>query len=137
MKANKKFSVGRDHHERLVKIIEKDANFFGKMGIIDYSLLIGIHEKEAKPPKATLKSGLPALDASETLQSELSEVSFGATDFESRRSDVIPFNYKKFYEQNEGGLKSVDGKRIFYIGIIDVFTEYNTAKRVEYVVKSI
>ena len=67
----------------------------------------------------------------------MSEVSFGAADFESRRSDVIPLNYKKFYEQNEGGLKSVDGKRIFYIGIIDVFTEYNAAKRVEYVVKSI
>jgi 1-phosphatidylinositol-4-phosphate 5-kinase len=67
----------------------------------------------------------------------MSEVSFGNTDFESRQSNVIPENYKKFYEQNEGGLRSLDGKRIFYIGIIDVFTEYNTAKRCEYVIKSI
>jgi len=100
-------------------------------------LLIGIHEKEAKAPKATLKGGLPAVDASLTLQSEMSEYSFGATDFASRQSDVIPINYKKFYEQNDGGLSSIDGKRVFYIGIIDVFTEYNAAKRVEYVVKAI
>jgi 1-phosphatidylinositol-4-phosphate 5-kinase len=30
LQANKKFSVGRDYRERLVKIIELDAKFFGK-----------------------------------------------------------------------------------------------------------
>ena len=94
-----------------------------------------MHEKEAKPPKQSLIGGQDA--AGDTLLSEMSEVSFGNTDYESRQSNVIPENYKKFYEQNDGGLKSLDGKRIFYIGIIDVFTEYNTAKRCEYVIKSI
>lgn len=37
----------------------------------------------------------------------------------------------------DGGLTSIDGKRIYYIGIIDVFTEFTAAKRAEYVVKSI
>ena len=30
LQTNKKFSVGRDYRERLVKIIELDAKFFGK-----------------------------------------------------------------------------------------------------------
>lgn len=28
----------------LIKIIEKDANFFKECGIIDYSMLVGVHE---------------------------------------------------------------------------------------------
>ena len=39
-----KFQVGRDVKKLLMEVIEKDANFFAKVGIIDYSLLVGIHE---------------------------------------------------------------------------------------------
>ena len=43
----------------------------------------------------------------------------------------------KFYEKNEGGLISTDGKKIYYMGIIDILTAYNAAKKMEYVIKSI
>lgn len=43
-----KFKVGGDHKENLMKIIREDAKFFAKQGIIDYSLLIGIHERPKK-----------------------------------------------------------------------------------------
>ena len=36
--------MGRDYKELLMKIIEKDSLFFAKCGIIDYSLLVGVHE---------------------------------------------------------------------------------------------
>ena len=36
--------MGRDVKKLLMEVIEKDANFFAKVGIIDYSLLVGIHE---------------------------------------------------------------------------------------------
>ena len=42
---NKKFQCGRDNKEKLMKIIAKDAEFFAKLEIIDYSLLVGVHEK--------------------------------------------------------------------------------------------
>jgi 1-phosphatidylinositol-4-phosphate 5-kinase len=41
----KKFTVGRDYKEKLMEIIKKDAEFFSKCQIIDYSLLVGVHEK--------------------------------------------------------------------------------------------
>jgi len=45
LEENKKFLVGRDNKNELIKIIRKDAEFFADLGIIDYSLLVGVHEK--------------------------------------------------------------------------------------------
>ena len=42
-----------------------------------------------------------------------------------------------FAEQDYGALLSEDGKELYYIGIIDILTFYNTKKRVEHCVKSI
>lgn len=48
-----------------------------------------------------------------------------------------PKTYKKFYENCEGGLSSIDGQKIYYLGIIDIFTEYNAKKKVEHFLKSL
>ena len=42
---------------------------------------------------------------------------------------------KKFYEKNEGGLYNTDRSKIYYLGIIDIFTEYNMTKKGENFVK--
>jgi 1-phosphatidylinositol-4-phosphate 5-kinase len=45
----KKFLAGRDSKNELMKIIRKDAEFFARQGIIDYSLLVGVHDKTWHP----------------------------------------------------------------------------------------
>lgn len=45
--------------------------------------------------------------------------------------------YGKFYEKNEGGLASIDGQKIYYMGVIDIFTGYNAKKKAEHFCKSI
>ena len=44
-----KFKVGPIYHKKLVEIIKKDAQFFGQNNIIDYSLLVGIHNRSEHP----------------------------------------------------------------------------------------
>ena len=44
-----KFKVGSFHQKKLIEIIKKDAAFFGDNGIIDYSLLVGIHNRSEHP----------------------------------------------------------------------------------------
>jgi len=39
-----KFIIGHENKERLIQIMKKDAEFFAEVGIIDYSLLIGVHD---------------------------------------------------------------------------------------------
>jgi hypothetical protein len=44
---------------------------------------------------------------------------------------------KPFYERYFGGMKSNDGKKVYFFGIIDIFTSYNHKKKMEYMMKSI
>jgi len=140
MNEKDKLKIEREYKQQLISIIKKDAAFFAKMGIIDYSLLIGVHDKELhKPPQRPKIAVDVPIHSQETSEAEEENYyGYGTTSEGPHRQDsIIPDNYKKFYEQTDGGLSSIDGKRIYYIGIIDVFTEFTAAKRAEYVIKSI
>ena len=43
---NEKLKIGRDNKTKLINIIKKDAAFFAKIGVIDYSMLVGVHKKQ-------------------------------------------------------------------------------------------
>ena len=42
-----------------------------------------------------------------------------------------------FYEQNEGGIYNHNGSKIYFSGVIDILTEYNTKKKLEHFIKKI
>lgn len=43
---NEKFRIGEQNRKRIIEIIRKDCNFFVENNIIDYSLLVGISNKQ-------------------------------------------------------------------------------------------
>jgi len=45
LNAKEKFKIDGDIKRRLMETIRKDVQFFTKCEIIDYSLLVGIHDK--------------------------------------------------------------------------------------------
>ena len=94
-----KFKVGQAHKERLMEIIKKDKEFFQKCEIIDYSLLVGIHEKLEKDRTEEHDQQLD-IDKISMQQVE--------SDAESRLDYINDFavapSRKKFYEAHEGGL---------------------------------
>ena len=44
---------------------------------------------------------------------------------------------KPFYEEHYGGIQSEDWSKVYFFGIIDIFTNYGATKKVEYIVKSV
>ena len=109
---------------RIMEIIKKDCTFFIQNNIIDYSLLIGVNNKSDTSHKGSGKN-TPV-----TLPNEPSP-------FQTLNNSVASITDEKFYQINEGGLLSSDKKQIYFFGIIDIFTEFNTKKRMENVYKSI
>jgi len=91
--------------------IDKDSKFFEPNNIIDYSLLIGIHH----------------------LGSDNTEKTHAPSSIENS-------GHKKYYEEkfnHREGIMSADGRDIYYIGIIDILTQFNSRKKMEYVFKSV
>lgn len=98
--------------------------FFRENNIIDYSLLIGVHDTTANP-----NTGKNYMSKSSII-SEAEGVT--PTLHNYAHSVSIPF-----YEQNDGGMANYNGEKIYFLGIIDILTEYNTKKKMEHFFKSI
>jgi len=105
-----KIMLGDDTCSKLLNQIEKDVKFFKENKIIDYSLLLGVHNREYE--------SLKRLSVDEA--------------FTHRRSSTQKPAVSRFYEAFEGGMLSADGSKIYFVGIIDILTEYNVRKKVEH-----
>ncbi|WVQ82623.1 hypothetical protein IAT38_004755 [Cryptococcus sp. DSM 104549] len=159
VKRRRELELGPEKSALLIEQLRRDMEFLKKIRVMDYSLLVGIHNMERgnrdnlrsnqltmfhpevssarrKPStikgpseasnirKAVRRSDPKALDITSQLPSE---------DSADRRHFL-------FY-QDEGGLRATDSYNndldtIYYLGVIDICTPYNTLKKVEHLWKS-
>jgi 1-phosphatidylinositol-4-phosphate 5-kinase len=128
-----KFRIGASYRQKLIEILRRDADFFGEQEIIDYSLLVGVHDVDQNEVPAQLNAS--NLDQTFSL-SELSEKQ--SFQEESTYLDtLIPISKKKFYEKDHGGIRSTNGDKIYFLGVIDIFTFFNSKKKVEHFLKKL
>ena len=113
--------------KHIVKQGMNDAMFLARHNINDYSFLIGIHDEEFDYDDALKEKDICML-----LQM-WSDNCNGS----SSNSGNKGCGRKPFYERYFGGMKSNDGKKVYFFGIIDIFTSYNNKKKMEYMMKSI
>jgi Ca2+-binding EF-hand superfamily protein len=111
IKTGDKLVLTKPFAEFFLSQITKDCKFFEANNIIDYSLLIGMHN----------------------LGSDVVEKTHVPLSIESS-------GHKKYFEEkfnHREGLMSADGRFIYFIGIIDILTQFNSRKKMEYVVKRV
>jgi len=94
--------------------IGRDCAFFEQNNIIDYSLLIGIHHNDGEKLDLTEKTNLTSMV----------------------RESAHKKHFEEKFNQKEGIL-SADGKHLYFIGIIDVLTRFNSKKKLEYAFKRV
>jgi 1-phosphatidylinositol-4-phosphate 5-kinase len=107
---NRKIFVDPGTRQSLLHQLKLDAQFLKNNHIIDYSLLVGIHEKELHP-NAT--------------------ASTDAITITPNTQQYIPFHQRDF-----GGIQSMDQKQIYFLGVIDIFINYGLRKKSESFVKT-
>ncbi|KAI9197078.1 uncharacterized protein BJ171DRAFT_523049 [Polychytrium aggregatum] len=153
----KRIVLGPEKRQTLIDQLEKDVAFLIRMRIMDYSLLIGYHDtikgnkdnirentlNVFEPQKETLSRPTLQKRGSRSSAFKRSIIESEAVTLGSAKlPDNTPSErkYCNFY-RDHGGYYSTDdqnnpGLEIYYIGIIDIFTKYNAAKRVEHAWKS-
>ena len=130
--------VGERNAAQIRNILASDSNFLQCLGIIDYSLLIGIHfvnqrDDLSSEIESFSSSEGSAVSAEETMSLNAggdvgaiepkSPFEFTSSDAQGRR----PF----LGSLRDGGLLSTDRSQIYYIGIIDFLQQYDVGKRAE------
>ena len=125
--------------------IKKDIEFLYSINSNDYSLLLGIHYIQnlenynfstATTYKATEnknESFISHYSRNDLFSQKTYETE---SNISSEQSVIERINrLKSIYDFEDGGILSDDKKRIYYFGIIDILTEFNTKKRFEYCFK--
>ena len=127
-KRKEKVYVG-EKSEILLNQIKQDADFLCKIGVNDYSLLLGIHyinrEKKIVPQ--------PSNDGhKENEDTFLKESSLSDRSCDSRQEKL-----KTLIDFEDGGIISETGNEVYYVGIIDILTKFNTRKKCEHFIKMV
>ncbi|KAJ3088454.1 Phosphatidylinositol-4-phosphate 5-kinase, partial [Quaeritorhiza haematococci] len=153
----KTLQLGPAKQKLFVDQLEKDVAFLSRMKIMDYSLLVGVHdmvkgnqENIRDSVLATFEPIVDTLPRRRTHRSKASSVSEGVAQVggggspsHASLSDVVTDERLNiiFYQDN-GGFQSTDvndyaSNELYYLGIIDIFTKYDFKKRVETSLKTL
>ncbi|KAG2008781.1 1-phosphatidylinositol-4-phosphate 5-kinase [Coprinopsis cinerea AmutBmut pab1-1] len=162
----KTLDFGPEKQAFLIEQIRRDSEFLKEISVMDYSLLVGIHNMQRgnkdNVRKNTLKVFSPDLPASQ--RSKSSQTKGGAKSPEAiamrrimRSSDPKSLGFDSsihlpekdsgekhafLFYQDEGGMRATDENNeplpmIYYLGIIDILTPYSMVKKAENIWKGL
>jgi len=120
--AGEKVSVGDEVAHRLLRQIEADCDFLRRNNVIDYSLLLGVHDVLSSDQHLA-PSPVGNINRSPVAASE-HDSEAGAQASLSNWADG-------------GGVISSDGKAVYFLGIIDILTSYDSRKKLEHIAKAV
>ena len=132
-KRKEKMYVG-EKSEILLNQIKHDADFLCKIGVNDYSLLLGIHYIN-RDKGSNIHQSNNELHKEKTADFEdtlIKESSLSDKSCDSRNEKL-----KTIYDFEDGGIISETGNEIYFVGIIDILTDYNFKKKGEHFIKMV
>mmetsp|Transcript_44433 Transcript_44433/g.105296 ORF Transcript_44433/g.105296 Transcript_44433/m.105296 type:complete len:515 (+) Transcript_44433:226-1770(+) len=152
-----KITLGADRKALLMSQMKADSQFLRSIGVMDYSLLVGVHlrdkDSEAQmqrpsgrpdsfpPPSASAGQGIGHVDPTEVQQLTKAQ----RRDHLIRTGSLIQRKVEKShtsaFQEDDGGWCSlavvgesgqqVSGREIYFVGIIDYLQFYNRRKKAE------
>ena len=131
-KRKEKVYVG-EKSEILLNQVKQDADFLCKIGVNDYSLLLGIHyiNREKKSNQQN-NNDIAKEKTGDNEDTFLKESSLSDRSCDSRQEKL-----KALLDFEDGGIISETGNEVYFIGIIDILTKYNFKKKCEHFIKMV
>lgn len=158
----KSLNLGPEKQALLTEQLRRDSEFLKKLWVMDYSLLVGIHNMQRgnrdNVRRRTLKvfspdvphirrkptqvnGSSPEAVAMRRAMRESDLKGLGHGTIQLPEEDTGDRQHFIFY-QDEGGLRATDEQNelmetIYYVGVIDILTPYTTAKKLEHLWKGL
>ena len=121
LEKGRKFQIGLENKLNYMKIIESDVEFLSKCNLLDYSLIVGVC-------KATIQSSTSDEMVSSTETDPFKKAISARLLRKNKCVCAIP---------STNLAQEIENSELYYIGIIDILTEYNRKKETEHHLKSI
>ncbi|XP_068108587.1 phosphatidylinositol 4-phosphate 5-kinase type-1 alpha isoform X2 [Hyperolius riggenbachi] len=119
-----------DMHNALCKTIQRDCLVLQSFKIMDYSLLVGVHNMDLSQKENTRTDGAPQVDTRKpTTQKALYSTAMESIQGEAKRGGSIET------DDQMGGIpaRNAKGERLLlYIGVIDILQSYRFIKKLEH-----
>ncbi|KAG0808030.1 hypothetical protein G6F16_010194 [Rhizopus arrhizus] len=155
VKKNEKIQLGEKKKKMFLTQLEKDVDTLKRLNIMDYSLLVGIHDMKKGNTECIRNQSLhivvtPKTEEKRSAKRRRSDMmrkarrNTNTVSFESADLPLNPSEERKWcvFYADDGGFRSSDDQdkpsdKLYYVGVIDILTPYNIVKKVEHVWKSI
>jgi len=141
--------IGIKSKEKLINILRSDVDFLSRMNLMDYSLLVGIHDQDrAEQELSDSSEG----EGNGRTEDEESDGSSDAPEVARVRFDTIPIcqdsainNAPKFFGELDPHLEvfaykcheDSGRKEIYFLGLIDILTHYGVRKKTAQAAKTV
>lgn len=130
-----KIHFGPAKEKIFLRQLEADVKLLKKINVMDYSLLLGVHDVKKGNSLATAKLSVyePKSDRrAELFKTSPRDIDRGV----DLPSGVFPGRSKYIFYGHDGGIRATDDMNdplpeIYYLGIIDCLTNYSWKKRLE------
>ncbi|CAK0830353.1 unnamed protein product, partial [Prorocentrum cordatum] len=126
--AQEQLLVGADAARALAAQLEADTKFLCESQVIDYSLLVGIHEVDRVSPEISCERDGGVRDLRRAPSTESAAALLGG----ELHVDSLPL-----HQRHLGGILSSDRKFLYFMGVIDMFKTYDAKAKVEHHAKAL
>ncbi|CAI5758350.1 unnamed protein product [Candida verbasci] len=142
LQQNKKIKFGPEKKRLFFQQIESDVNLLKKCNVMDYSLLLGIHDV-TKGNTGDINQKLSVFEPKSSDKAAI--INTNPRDLnrtEDLPNDVFPGRSKYVFYGHNGGIRATNCDNepigeIYYMGIIDCLTPYSCKKKLETLIRSI